>query len=107
VNRIDARGPRFGEQRAFATLHPLFYLAQCNLPNTTFYSRHKKPQSKFTLHTHVHTHTQGDYSHSLRSQITVTDLPIEYTLDVKARNWDSKLLNKAIQKETVSIDRDV
>ena len=48
---------------------PLFYLAQCNLPNTKIHSQHNKPQSKFTLHTHVHTHTQGDYSHSLRSQI--------------------------------------
>ena len=56
---------------------PLFYLAQCNLPNTKIYSRHIKTQSKFTLHTHVHTHTQGDYSHSLRSQTISTFQPFQ------------------------------
>jgi hypothetical protein len=46
---------------------PLFYLAHCT---QTPYSLHKLLESKFTHHTNVHTHTHGDYSHSLRSQIT-------------------------------------
>jgi hypothetical protein len=44
---------------------PLFYLAHCT---QTPYSRHKLLETKFTHHTHVHAHTHGDYSHSLRSQ---------------------------------------
>ena len=46
---------------------PLFYLAHYT---QTPYSSHKFLESKFTLLTHVYTHTHGDYSRSLRSQIT-------------------------------------
>jgi hypothetical protein len=48
---------------------PLFYLAHCT---QTPYSRHKLLESKFTHHTHVHAHTHGDYSHSLRSQMRLS-----------------------------------
>jgi hypothetical protein len=48
---------------------PLFYLALYPLPYTKIDSTHKFLQSKFTHHTHVHAHTHGDYSHSLRSQM--------------------------------------
>jgi hypothetical protein len=47
---------------------PLFYLALYPLSYTKIHSEHQSLQSKFTLHTHVHAHTHGDYSRSLRSQ---------------------------------------
>jgi hypothetical protein len=53
---------------------PLFYLAHCT---QTPYSGHKLLESKFTHHTHVHAHTHGDYSHSLRSQISRIDFQTE------------------------------
>jgi hypothetical protein len=72
VKRIDARGPRFGEQRAFATLHPFSISRNANSPtqktivNTNFYS-----QNSHSTHMYTHTHRGTIHTRFARRQVLV------------------------------------